>query len=154
MVVQIPVGSPPEDLRRRVDTEVEQAATAQFSVGLPDSLISPELAEEVVGKAEASVAELSEFYAPVELQALPAVEWDALETKHTTKGDDLDDEWLPEVLAASCTDPDLRDAEWWTQQLRGAGWSQGEVLAVRVALMRLNAYQPLPQLGKGSRTTR
>lgn len=154
VVVQIPVGDPPEDLRRRVAEEVDRAVTAEFSVSLPDSAITAELAETVVSTARASVDELAEFYAPVELQALGAVEWDDLQTKHTTTGDDLDDAWLPAVLAVSCTDPDLRDETWWAGQLMGAGWSVGEVLAVRSAVMRLNAYVPLPALGKGSRTTR
>lgn len=155
VVVQIPVGDPPEDLRRRVNADVDQAVTAQFSVSLKDSPISPDLAEQVVETARASVEELAEFYVPVELRAMPAPEWDALQTRHTTNGDDVDeDAWLPDVLAASCTDPDLQDAEWWARQLKGEGWTVGELLHLRATVVKLNAYQPLPQLGKGSPATR
>lgn len=153
-VVQIPVGDPPADLRRRAWEEAEKAMIAGLSADLPENKLTPEMVESLTETAEVAVGELAEFFEPLELQAVPAAVWDDILTRHATDDGDVSEAALAEMVAVSCVDEDLRDPAWWAAQLKGPGWTYGDQLALRSAVLKLNQYEPLPQLGKGSRTTR
>jgi hypothetical protein len=58
-------------------------------------------------------------------------------------------EALAPLLAESCVDPDLRDAQWWAQQLARPEWSEGDTNALQMALLRLNVDAADPQVPKG-----
>jgi hypothetical protein len=156
-VVQIPVGDPPPDLRRRAREQAERAELASYAATLKEGHVTPEVAGDFADEAETTIAELAEFYEPVELRAVSAPDWDALLTQYTkdTKGESELDTYaaLPAMLALCCTDEGLQDADWWSEQFTRPGWTFGDREALLSALLRLNAYAPLPQLGKGSRTT-
>jgi hypothetical protein len=89
--------------------------------------------------------------AVVELQALEPDDWDAL-FGPVEPGEDGDYD-LADIhaaaLAASCTDPDLRDEAWWKEQLSRPIWSKGDRAAISAKLLELNVYGPPAAPGKG-----
>lgn len=106
--------------------------------------------EEEMEPLRSLVEELSEkvrsHWAPLELQALHAAEWEIAASNWQTI--EINDDgpvsvmdWtvaLPPLLAESCVDPDLRDAEWWAEQLAKPHWSEGDLDALRAAILTLN----------------
>lgn len=79
-------------------------------------------------------------FAQLELQALPAAEWEALVATYPG-GDDAYLDWdqaLPYALAGACVADELRDADWWAEQLAGPAWSSGQKSTLRAALLDLN----------------
>jgi hypothetical protein len=88
----------------------------------------------------------------IELQSLPDDEWEALIAE-------LDDEAreryeltsiLAVLTAASCTDPELQDAEWWAAQLKRPEWTDGDKSSLASTLLNLNVFAPrFEALGKG-----
>jgi len=88
----------------------------------------------------------------VELQALPDHEWEGLfaDLEPDASGDlDLDPILAP-LLAASCTDPELQDVEWWSDQLKQPAWTDGDKAALSRLFLELNAFAPqFDALGKG-----
>ena len=89
--------------------------------------------------------------AEVEVLALGSARWEELTAQFVNKdGDGVD--WraaLPVLLAESCKDDDLRDAEWWAEQLASDAWSEGDVDALRLAVLYLNVEAPDPRVPKG-----
>lgn len=88
----------------------------------------------------------------IELQSLPEDEWEALFGSIEPDGDgEYDLRPIHAVaLAASCTDPDLQDVDWWAEQLRRPEWSDGDKAAISRTLLELNIYAPrFDLLGKG-----
>jgi hypothetical protein len=88
----------------------------------------------------------------VEVQALPADEWDAIFGPIEPDEDgELDITDLhAALLAASCVDPELRDESWWREQLgRDDIWSKGDRLTITNVLLQLNIYGPPGVPGKG-----
>lgn len=86
----------------------------------------------------------------VELQALPADEWDALfgPIEPDESGDlDMTAIHAP-LLAASCVDPELQDVEWWARQLKEPRWTRGDRGAISQVLLDLNCYAPAGVPGK------
>jgi hypothetical protein len=100
-----------------------------------------------VAEAETAVESHSEL---VELQALPDAEWEAGQTECLDGDGDVD--WsraLPLLLAASCVDEDLKDADWWAETLTGEAWTAGDRDMLKMTLLRLNVFAPDPRLPKG-----
>jgi hypothetical protein len=88
----------------------------------------------------------------VEVQALPADEWDAIFGPiEPDENGELDITDLhAALLAASCVDPDLRDEAWWKEQLaRDDIWSKGDRMTITNVLLQLNVYGPPGIPGKG-----
>lgn len=88
----------------------------------------------------------------VEVQSLPEDEWEAA---IATLPDDDRDNWrigaiLAPLLAASCTDSELQDADWWATQLARPEWTDGDKGVISNALLELNVFAPrFEALGKG-----
>lgn len=87
----------------------------------------------------------------VDLQSLPDDEWDGM------VGDlEPGENGLPDLtpihaplLAASCTDPELQDAEWWAVALKRPEWTDGDKASITQKLFELNIYAPSGSPGKG-----
>jgi hypothetical protein len=88
----------------------------------------------------------------VELQSLPDDEWEAALAQlneDAREKYDLND-ILSALLAASCTDPELQDADWWAEQLQKPTWTDGDKASISSALLNLNVFAPrFDALGKG-----
>lgn len=88
----------------------------------------------------------------VEVQSLPDDEW---ETALATLPEEDRDSYelngiLAALLAASCTDPELQDADWWAAQLKRPEWTDGDKSTISRTLLELNVLMPrLAALGKG-----
>lgn len=111
----------------RQDGEVE-ACTAAVSVAVADVLV---------------------HYAQVELQSLPAAEWEAAMAEWT--GEDGID-WaaaLAPVLAVSCVDDSVRDEQFWADRLAAPSWTDGDRDQLKRALLLLNVQAPDPMVPKG-----
>lgn len=88
----------------------------------------------------------------VELQSLPDDEWEA--ALAGLPEDDRErfelDAILPPLLAASCVDPELQDADWWAGQLKRPEWTDGDKGSISGILLELNVFAPrFGALGKG-----
>ena len=88
----------------------------------------------------------------IELQSLPEDEWEAA---IADLGDDARESYdlssiLAVLTAASCTDPELQDVDWWAEQLNRPTWTDGDKSALSSALLNLNVFAPrFEALGKG-----
>lgn len=86
-----------------------------------------------------SEAAVAEHVVSVTLQALERADWRAVLDRVETSGwDDI----LPDVIADSCVDEELRDAGWWRTQFGRPEWADGDVMAFRLALGELNTAAP------------
>lgn len=88
----------------------------------------------------------------IEVQSLPDDDWEAVVA--TLPADDRErfelNAILAPLLAASCTDPELQDAEWWAAQLSQPTWTDGDKAAISRTLLELNVFAPrFEALGKG-----
>lgn len=100
--------------------------------------------------------QVESHWAQVELQSLPPAEWElAVGAWQTIEMQDDGPtavmnwtEGLPALLAVSCTDPDLQDAEWWQEQLGSERWSEGDVDALKRAVLALNIDAAEPRAPK------
>lgn len=84
-------------------------------------------------------ADYERHFTKVRLQSLPAPQWEAATTLYQDEAGRMD--WsmaLAPLLAESCVDPDLKDAERWEKMLAGDSWSDGDVKAFQAALLHLN----------------
>lgn len=101
---------------------------------------------------EAAQARRAEMTVEIELQSLPEDEWEAAIAE---LDDDARESYdlsaiLAVLTAASCTDPDLQDADWWAEQLKRPTWTDGDKSALASALLNLNVFAPrFEALGKG-----
>lgn len=95
-------------------------------------------------------------WAQVEMQSLPPAEWEAA-VSAWQKIEMQDDgptavmnwaEGLPDLVALSCTDPELRDAEWWREQLSSERWSEGDLDALKRTVLALNIDAAEPRAPK------
>jgi hypothetical protein len=87
-------------------------------------------------------------YVDVHMQALTAADWEAAMAKWT--GDTVD--WaaaLPPLLAESCVDEELQDEQWWRERLGDESWTEGDIDALRRALLLLNVSAADPSVPKG-----
>lgn len=101
---------------------------------------------------QAAVTRMQACVVSIELQSLPDDEWEALfgPIEPDEDGDlDISSIHAP-LLAASCTDPELQDAEWWAEQLSQPNWSKGDKATLSRTLLQLNVGAPqFDLLGKG-----
>lgn len=88
----------------------------------------------------------------IDIQSLPEDEWESAlaglseEARESYELNDI----LAVLLAASCVDEELRDADWWTAQLKRPEWTDGDKSAISRTLLELNVLVPrLAALGKG-----
>lgn len=127
------------------------AIAYQAAVGRED-----ESAKVLKVQVEEQAAVTAGHWAQVELQALPRTEWNAVygawqSVQVTDDGPEMVTDWaeaLAPLLAESCVDPELRDEKWWAGQLARPEWSEGDTLALRLALLRLNVEAVDPQVPK------
>jgi hypothetical protein len=91
---------------------------------------------------------------PVEVRALPPVEWEALIALHPpedpTKVRWDDATFRPAALAACVYAPDgsQRDEQWWANLWKVGTVTAGELYALYAAVIRLNEHGPQPRVGK------
>jgi hypothetical protein len=108
--------------------------------------------EQLRSDLQASLERAAATVVHVELQSLPEVEWEALfGDLEPDENGDLDLAVIhADLLAASCTDPELQDAAWWAEQLKRPEWTEGDKAVLSRTLLELNVYAPrLDVLGKG-----
>lgn len=97
---------------------------------------------------EEATAAVQAHFVEVELQAMPSPDWEA--AMAAWSGDEVD--WsaaLAPLLAQSCVDEDLRDEKWWSECLAGDAWTEGDLDALKMALLRLNVTAASPIVPKG-----
>lgn len=107
--------------------------------------------ERLRGEIRAVLQQQADLVVTVHMQSLPVDEWDAMvgDLEPDERGRiDLSSVLAP-LIAASCTDPDLKDDKWWAEQMTAPSWSGGDKAAFVQALWKLNAYGPAAPLGKG-----
>jgi hypothetical protein len=107
---------------------------------------------ELKAKIEDAQARRAAMTVEIELQSLPDDEWEAAIAELDEDARDKYDlsSILAVLTAASCTDPDLQDAEWWEQQLRRPEWTDGDKSSLASTLLNLNVFAPrFEALGKG-----
>lgn len=144
--VPIEVSDPGEDVRTRAVLARQALAIvrAQHAAGLLDD----ESMHAAQDDADQAAAALAEHCLDVVLIPAPPAVWEAIQAEHVSDdGADLDAAALPAMLAASAEDPDLRDADWWIEQLHV--WPFGDREALRAAVLDVNAWTPGRALGKG-----
>jgi hypothetical protein len=103
-----------------------------------------------VDRLEAEVAakrvELSEHYAEIEFAACPPGDFEALQTDFTSDDGGIDSGKLsanlPALVVACVVDEELRDEEFWKEQLESGAWSYGERVNLANRLVGLNVTAP------------
>jgi hypothetical protein len=108
--------------------------------------------EQLRSDLQASLERAAATVVHVELQSLPDDEWESLfgDLEPDEHGDLDLGPIQAALLAASCTDPELQDADWWASQLKRPEWTDGDKAAISRTLLELNVYAPrLDVLGKG-----
>lgn len=108
--------------------------------------------EQLRDALKAAVEDYLALTVEVELQALPDDEWESLfGPLEPDESGDLDiTSILAPLLGASCTDPELQDADWWAAQLARPEWTDGDKATLSRTLLELNVYAPqFAALGKG-----
>jgi hypothetical protein len=97
---------------------------------------------------EDAIAAVQANFVEVEVQAMSSTDWEA--AMAAWSGDEVD--WsaaLAPLLAQSCVDEELRDEQWWGDCLAGPAWSEGDLDALKMALLRLNVTAASPTVPKG-----
>lgn len=137
-VIPILVSDPSQDV---VELQAVSVALGQAGARGDDAAVA-----QLQSQAEELGEKVQSHWAHVEILALPSAEWEAAVAAYQTitvneDGPTAVMDWatcLAPILAASCVDPELQDAEWWQAQLSSDGWSEGDLDAVRGAVLRLN----------------
>lgn len=149
LTVPVRVSDPSED-----QSHAQTLYTAlQAATGAEDA----DAAKKLEAELEEVAARIRSHWVDVEMQAMPRDEWraatSAWQTVETTEdGTQVVTNWaeaLAPLLAESCVDPELQDAQWWAQQLARPEWSEGDTNALQLALLRLNVDAVDPQVPKG-----
>jgi hypothetical protein len=130
----------------------QEAMAAKRSQGKKPTAAERKIGEQLQADLKAAVERFGAVTVEIELQSLPEDEWEALfGPLEEDEGGSLDLGSIhAALLAASCTDPELQDAEWWAEQLAGPAWTDGDKASLSRALLELNVYAPkFDALGKG-----
>lgn len=148
-VLPVQVSDPGDAARRVAELERQAVFVASGLVQRTDEQRA--LDEEALADAR---AQLAEHVVDVELQALAGDAFEQITSAFpgTDPGEDGGMDWraaLPALLAASAVDEDLRDVDWWTEQLAADHWAHGERLKAWQTVLALNTRTPAPRLGKG-----
>jgi hypothetical protein len=134
LVQPVQVSNPSADQQ----TWMGVTAALQLEQGKPDEERNDKVVANLQKQLDDAWDRVRSHYVDVELQSMPRVDWNAAMTEW--QGEDGID-WataLASLLAASCMDPDLQDAEWWQTQLEHDTWSEGDTNGLRMALLALN----------------
>lgn len=148
LTVPIRVSDPSED---QAQAQTLYAAY-QAAVGAQDA----DAAAKHEVELEEAAARIRSHWVDVEMQAMPRDEWRAATSawqtvESTEDGPQVVTNWaeaMAPLLAESCVDPELRDADWWAEQLNRPEWSEGDTNALQMALLRLNVDAADPQVPK------
>ena len=148
LVVPIRVSDPKDD---QAQAETLQAALS-VAIAAEDTGTIDGLQQQMLEVAD----RIRSHWAWVELEAMPRDQWRAVtsawQTVDTTEdGPQVVTNWaeaLAPLLAESCTDPELKDADWWAGQLDRPEWSEGDTNALQIALLQLNVDAVNPQVPK------
>jgi hypothetical protein len=118
-------------VKQRVDAEGEETEADRAR------------ADQLRDQLQAAKEREAETVVAVEIRALSPDLWDEILNVAPDDEEGVDLSVLrPALLAASCTDEDLRDEEWWAAQLAGPQWSKGDLLAINQLLLTLNLNTP------------
>lgn len=131
-----------------VDQHVLNGATVAFQLAQAREAPEPDEIEALRQAQEEASAAVQAHFVEVELQAMSGSDWEA--AMAAWSGDEVD--WsaaLAPLLAQSCVDEDLRDEQWWSDCLAGEAWSEGDLDALKMALLRLNVTAASPIVPKG-----
>lgn len=141
------------------DPSADQAAAETLQAALSVAMAAEDKGtiEGLQGQLQAVADRIRAHWADVELEAMPRDQWreatSAWQTVETTEdGPQVVTNWaeaLAPLLAESCTDPELKDSEWWAAQLDRPEWSEGDTNALQIALLQLNVDAVDPQVPKG-----
>lgn len=142
-VVPIQVTDPAEDLR------VFNGAAHALRLAETRDPAQPGEVEQCQAAMDAADEAVMAHYAQVELQSLPAPDWEAAMAQWTGEDGINWAEGLPALLAVSCVHEDLRDEEYWTETLADGSWSVGDRDQIKRALMHLNLSAADPIVPKG-----
>lgn len=137
LVVPIQVTDPNEDQNDWMGI-AQALALARQKTG---DEAQPGYVAQLVKNLDEAEARVNAHFAPVELQSLPPAEWEAACAQW--RNDDGDVDWaeaLSPLLAVSCVDEDLRDAEYWQTLMSRDTWTEGDTDALRMAVLQLNVY--------------
>lgn len=104
--------------------------------------------EACTAAVETASAAVLAHYEQVELQSLPAPDWEAAMAQWTGE-DGIDwEQALPPTLALSCVAEELQDEQWWAHTLTGEAWTDGDRDQLRRALLTLNVTYADPLVPK------
>lgn len=140
-----------ETFRKALDTH-QTLLTEKRKAGKRPTKAELQREGQLKADLRASLERLSATVVNIELQSLPEDEWEALFGGIEPNQDgDLDLGPIhAALLAASCIDSDLQDADWWAEQLKRPEWTDGDKAAISRTLLELNIYAPrFDLLGKG-----
>lgn len=137
---------------RRALVAHEEALERKKQAGKKPSAAERKRSEDLRADLKAAVDRFGAIAVEIELQALPDHQWEALFDPLTA--DDAGDidmsSILAPLLAASCTDPELQDVGWWSEQLAKPSWTDGDKAALSRTFLELNTFAPrFDALGKG-----
>lgn len=152
-MVPIPVDDPGPARARLHEALAQLAAVASsqdvaagVAAGVPGIAAAVTAAREAVDAAQ---AEVDACAVDVLLQAPPAAVAEAVVGAWLDESGALDDDALPDLLAACADEEGLRDAEWWRVQLARREWGRNEVAGLRLAVMHLVMDPVRPLVPKG-----
>lgn len=155
-----------EKVRRQLAVPILVSDPTQDQVDLNTLAIALQAAQnrddegavkQLLPQVQAQAEKVQAHWESVLLQSLPKDVWRAVNaawqtTEVTEDGPQVVTDWdeaLPPLLAESCVDEDLQDEAWWKVELAKPGWSEGDVNALKLALLRLNVEAVDPQVPKG-----
>lgn len=141
LVIPVQVSDPTEDLQRAAEAEVlALAAEAQGDT------------EQAARIRQAAQEAVSRHVEHVAFQAMDPVDFEALSAAHVDDdGEIADRDRFTAALAAECAvDEDLRDEDWWFDQVTSGRWSSGERANLYSRLyFELNSSVPRSAYPKG-----
>lgn len=147
MTVPIQISDPSEDHEIWLGLQVALESAKRREDDAATALLRTQLDE--------ATQRIQEHWAGIELQALPYELWETVSQVWRGEVDQADadggihwPEALAPLLAESCVDPDLQDADWWREQLAQPGWSEGDRDTLKLALLRLNVATWEPNIPK------
>lgn len=132
------------------------AAKMALTLSTRDGEVTPSAAErkKLTNAVDAAQKAYDDCFVDVPFTAVSSSDYEALMEAHARPDPGEDEElieWdacLPELVAASCEDPELRDPAWWREQFAKDTWSTADKMQLRFTLERLNMDVPV-KAGKG-----
>jgi hypothetical protein len=135
------------------DPSTEHEAYIGAASALKLAHAKEESTPEYIAQLEKLVVDAGERYrshfVEVELQSLDRADWNAAMAKWMGEEHIDWDAALAPLLAESCTDEDLQDEQWWAERLAAPEWSEGDVDALKAAILTLNVTSMEARYPKG-----